>query len=83
MTWPRHLVQRRIQTIHRPLHYLFGFASISPFKAERFEGIDALGVEIDIQGAEHTLDLVGEGKPIAASKEQPHGIAPSIPCPDA
>ena len=36
------LVQRRIQMIHVLLHYLLGFASIFPFKADRFEWIDAL-----------------------------------------
>ena len=37
------LVRRHLQTIHLTVHYLIGFASIFPFKAERFEWIDALG----------------------------------------
>ena len=40
------LVQRRIQKIHVPLHYLIGFASIFPSKADRFEWIDALGCNV-------------------------------------
>ena len=36
------LVQRRIQMIHVPLRYLLGFTLIFPFKADRFEWIDAL-----------------------------------------
>ena len=35
-------MHRRIQKIHLTVHYLVGFASIFPFKAERFEWIDAL-----------------------------------------
>ena len=38
------LVHRRIHRIHLTVRYLVGFASIFPFKAERFEWIDALVV---------------------------------------
>ncbi|MGI9503220.1 MAG: hypothetical protein ACR2RE_09220 [Geminicoccaceae bacterium] len=36
-------MQRRIQKIRMSLHYLIGFATIFPIKADRFDGIDALG----------------------------------------
>ena len=39
---PLAMQSQRLQFIHLTARYLIGFASIFPFKAERFEGIDAL-----------------------------------------
>ena len=46
-------MHRRIQRIHLTVHYLVGFASIVPFKAERFEWIDELDQRWETRAIDH------------------------------
>ena len=62
------LVQRRIQIIHVPLHYLLVFTSIFPLKANRFEWIDALAAKRG-EGVVHGCEM---GEVVAQHAQGPH-----------